>query len=165
MFLVGAHLVDSDFESSGAIYIFENSLPEEGKWKQIAKHLPEDFGGLRFGKSIGLSGNTLVVGASRKSRDSNLNREFGAAFVFRTKNRLDTASIFNLKLQHGWNLFSLPVLTTISTTKLFGEITQGIVLEMGYFRISTRFYNPTTDWIFNLFPSKFSNSNIGECYE
>ena len=125
LILVGAPLVDSDSESSGAIYIFENNPLEQELWKLIARRLPEDNGGLRFGKSIGMAGNIIVAGAPGKSR--NPDPEFGAAIIFRAEDRFDTTSVFNLNLQHGWNLFSLPVLTTISPNRLFGENTHGIV--------------------------------------
>ena len=125
LILVGAPLVDSDSESSGAIYIFENNPLGQEPWKLIARRLPEDNGGLRFGQSIGMAGNTIVAGAPGKSRNSD--PEFGAAIIFRTEDRFDTTSVFNLNLQHGWNLFSLPVLTTISPNRLFGESAHGIV--------------------------------------
>lgn len=88
--VVGAKLEDNDAEGknpkqdAGAVYIYERGT--DGKWKQIQKIVAADRApGANFGWSVGVSGNTIVVGAIYERFDAtgrNESTSEGAAYVF-----------------------------------------------------------------------------------
>ena len=75
--IIGAYADDAKGTKSGSAYIFENI---NGSWQQIIKLIPKD--GIQedfFGMSVGISGNTVLVGAY--GDDDNGSRS-GAAYIF-----------------------------------------------------------------------------------
>lgn len=88
--IVGAQLEDNDAEGknpkqdAGAAYIYERGT--DGKWKQVQKIVAADrMPGANFGWSVGISGNTIVVGAIYERFDAtgrNESTSEGAAYVF-----------------------------------------------------------------------------------
>jgi hypothetical protein len=77
--LVGARLHDEGEEDSGAAYMFRRNA---GTWIEEAKLIGSGLSaGARFGHSVGLSGNTAVVGAYKN--DLNLLVDTGSAYLFR----------------------------------------------------------------------------------
>jgi hypothetical protein len=88
--VVGAQLEDKDAEGkdpksdAGAAYIYE--LGTDNKWKQVQKIVAADRRpGANFGWSVGISGNTIVVGAIYERFDAtgrNESTSEGAAYVF-----------------------------------------------------------------------------------
>jgi len=88
--VVGSKLDGSDAEGkniklqAGAAYIYEKGT--DNKWKQIQKIVASDrYPGANFGWSVGLSGNTIVVGAIYERFDASGRNEStseGAAYVF-----------------------------------------------------------------------------------
>ena len=84
--LVGAWTEDDDvmgnnpFVDAGAAYIFERDAT--GTWTEVQKIVASDRATEdRFGKSVAIDGNHLVVGAHLKNIDAN-NIKVGAAYVF-----------------------------------------------------------------------------------
>ncbi len=76
--VIGARLHDAGGTSAGAAYVFERL---GGTWQQVAKLQPDDLAaGDRFGVSVGVSGSTIVIGASRNDQMA-LNA--GAVYVYR----------------------------------------------------------------------------------
>ncbi len=76
--VVGAAFNDDNGSDSGSVYIFKKSA---GTWSQTAKIIASDAAaGDHFGRSIGISGNTLVVGAPNND-DGGSNS--GSAYVFK----------------------------------------------------------------------------------
>ena len=68
--------------SAGAVYIFQRNLGGPGSWGQAARLTAGDAqAGDQFGRSIGLSGDRLIVGAWLKDGDDPLFAA-GAAYVF-----------------------------------------------------------------------------------
>ena len=88
--VVGAQIEDNDAEGknpkpdAGAAYIYERGL--DNKWKQVQKIVAADRSpGANFGWSVGVSGNTIVVGAVYERFDAtgrNESTSEGAAYVF-----------------------------------------------------------------------------------
>jgi hypothetical protein len=75
--VVGARYADDYGTSSGSSYVFGEG---ESGWNQIAKLIPNDgAAGDRFGWSVAIDGNTIVVGAWEDD-DNGLNS--GSAYVF-----------------------------------------------------------------------------------
>jgi hypothetical protein len=75
--VVGAHLDDVSGAGSGAAYIFVRS---GGGWVEQAKLVPADLAaGDEFGRSVALSGDTVLVG-SRFDDDAGMSS--GSAYVF-----------------------------------------------------------------------------------
>ena len=74
---VGADLADIPVAGVGAAYVFVRS---EATWTQQAKLLPVDWGsGDAFGTGVGLSGDTLLVGAFKEDNSA---VDSGAAYIF-----------------------------------------------------------------------------------
>ena len=88
--VVGVQLEDNDSEGknpkpqAGAVYVYERS--SDNKWKQVQKIVAADRSpGAHFGWSVGISGNTIVVGAIYERFDAagrNESNSEGAAYVF-----------------------------------------------------------------------------------
>jgi hypothetical protein len=57
---VGAHLEDGSFENSGAVYVYRW---QQSGWSEPLRLEPESGAEHRFGRSLALAGDTLVVGA------------------------------------------------------------------------------------------------------
>jgi uncharacterized repeat protein (TIGR01451 family) len=78
--VVGAHEADPDMvDAAGAAYVFVRD--EMGMWTEQAKLTASDRAeGDEFGGSVGISGDTVVVGAAWASPEGLLNA--GAAYVF-----------------------------------------------------------------------------------
>ena len=75
--LVGAHRGNEPFADGGAVYVFERT---GATWNQTAKLLAPDGANFSyFGISVGLDGNTAIVGATR---DDEAGNDAGAAYVF-----------------------------------------------------------------------------------
>ena len=88
--VIGAQLESNDAEGknpktgAGAAYIYERG--PDNKWKQVQKIVAADRApGANFGWSVGVSGNTIVVGAIYERFDASGRNESsseGAAYVF-----------------------------------------------------------------------------------
>jgi hypothetical protein len=88
--VVGVRLEDNDVEGknskpdAGAAYVYERG--SDNKWKQVQKLVASDrWPGANFGWSVGVSGNTIVVGAVYERFDAtgrNESTSEGAAYVF-----------------------------------------------------------------------------------
>jgi FG-GAP repeat len=88
--VVGTQLEDNDAEGknpkpdAGAAYIYERG--SDNKWKEVQKIVAADRApGANFGWSVGISGNTIVVGAVYERFDAtgrNESTSEGAAYVF-----------------------------------------------------------------------------------
>lgn len=88
--VVGTQLEDKDAEGknpkadAGAAYVYERG--SDNKWKQVQKIVASDRApGANFGWSVGISGNTIVVGAVYERFDAtgrNESTSEGAAYVF-----------------------------------------------------------------------------------
>jgi hypothetical protein len=88
--VVGTQLEDKDPEGknpkpdAGAAYIYERG--SDNKWKEVQKIVAADRApGANFGWSVGISGNTIVVGAIYERFDAtgrNESTSEGAAYVF-----------------------------------------------------------------------------------
>jgi len=66
--------------ASGAAYVFERDLGAPGAWGLSRVLLPDDAEqGDEFGEAVALSGDTLVVGATR---DDDVGHDSGSAYVF-----------------------------------------------------------------------------------
>lgn len=80
--IVGAQRHDAEGENSGAAYIFERSINNDGdtEWSQVAKLTPpEPQADERFGISVSIQGKVAIVGAN--GNDSN-GENSGAAYLF-----------------------------------------------------------------------------------
>jgi hypothetical protein len=74
--VVGAEGSDLDGPASGAAYVF--TYNQDGTWQQQARLRPSTAGEYQFfGRSVSISGNTIVVGAYLANEDK------GAAYVFK----------------------------------------------------------------------------------
>jgi hypothetical protein len=79
--IVGAFLDIDNHTSSGSAYLFDVTTG-----KQIRKLLPDDpITDAQFGISVGIYGNTAIVGARR---DDAVNRDSGSAYIFDTNTGL-----------------------------------------------------------------------------
>jgi FG-GAP repeat protein/dockerin type I repeat protein len=75
--IVGAYRDDDNGRDSGSAYVFEKIA---GLWTRTAKLKPSDGGkDDRFGSSVSISGDTIVVGALQ---DDDLGSNTGAVYVF-----------------------------------------------------------------------------------
>lgn len=75
--VIGAHLEDEAGTNAGAAYVFQRAGTT---WSQAAKLTASDGGGSdAFGRSVALSGDTIVVGAPN---DDDGGTNAGAAYVF-----------------------------------------------------------------------------------
>eukprot|EP00985_Skeletonema_marinoi_P008880 scaffold4057_cov216-Skeletonema_marinoi.AAC.1 len=80
--IVGAQRHDAEGENSGAAYIFERSVTDDGGigWSQVAKLTPpQPQADERFGISVSIQGEVAIVGAN--GNDSN-GENSGAAYLF-----------------------------------------------------------------------------------
>lgn len=78
--VVGAHFDDSAANGSGSAYVFERDAGGAGNWGEVAHLFAADGGNLdSFGESVGISGDTIVVGAIN---DDDLGESSGAAYFF-----------------------------------------------------------------------------------
>ena len=78
--VVGAPFDGNNGEDSGSAYVFERDYGGIGAWGQAAKLLASDGAPNNdFGKSVSISGDTVVVGAS--GHDAN-GEDSGSAYVF-----------------------------------------------------------------------------------
>lgn len=80
--IVGAQRHDAEGENSGAAYIYERSVNDDGdtEWSQVAKLTPpEPQADERFGISVSIQGKVAIVGAN--GNDSN-GENSGAAYLF-----------------------------------------------------------------------------------
>ncbi len=80
--IVGAQRHDAEGENSGAAYIYERTVNEDGdtEWSQVAKLTPpEPQADERFGISVSIQGKVAIVGAN--GNDSN-GENSGAAYLF-----------------------------------------------------------------------------------
>ncbi len=81
--VVGAPRHDENGSSSGAAYVYRFDVKGSGTWAQEAKLLPVDVQtGDRFGYSVAIDGNVIVVGAFG---DDDHGGDAGAAYVFRSE--------------------------------------------------------------------------------
>jgi hypothetical protein len=79
--VVGAPHNDDDAENEGSAYVFERNTGGKDQWGFVAKLNPGGYLSFRrFGQSVAISGDTIVVGAPY---DNGGECESGAAFVFR----------------------------------------------------------------------------------
>ena len=79
--VVGAPRHDQNGSSAGAAYVYRFDVNGSGTWAQEAKLLPADVqAGDRFGLSVAVDGNVIVVGSYRDDDNGN---NSGAAYVFR----------------------------------------------------------------------------------
>ena len=81
--VVGAHLHDVGANANaGAAYVFIFTEAADGVWSQAAKLTASvPVAGDKFGISVAIDGDTIVVGAHQNDADENDNDE-GAAYVF-----------------------------------------------------------------------------------
>ncbi|MCB9853164.1 MAG: hypothetical protein H6819_08710 [Phycisphaerales bacterium] len=76
--IVGAHQHRENNITSGAAWVFQET---QGNWQQIRKFLPPaPAHNDRFGESVGIKADTIVIGASGKELGSQL--ESGAAYLY-----------------------------------------------------------------------------------
>ena len=64
--VIGAYARERD---SGAIYIFERNNGGINNWGQTKEILPSDTGHSKFGQSVAMTENTIIVGAPNKFND------------------------------------------------------------------------------------------------
>ena len=77
--LIGASGDDDNGPDSGSVYVFVRD-PSTGVWVEQPKLTSRDgVAGDRFGHSLALSGNTVLIGAVN---DDDLGRDSGAAYIF-----------------------------------------------------------------------------------
>jgi len=85
--IVGAALDDDQGTDSGSVYVF---VRFGSTWIQQAKLLPDDGNeNARFGSSVALDGNTVLIGAPD---DDDNGRQSGSAYVFARTNGVWTQS-------------------------------------------------------------------------
>jgi hypothetical protein len=78
--IVGAFLDDDKGFNAGAAYIFERNRGGTDNWGKVAKLTASDgAGGDLFGRSVGIAGDTAIVGTPSKD-DKGFNA--GAAYIF-----------------------------------------------------------------------------------
>lgn len=78
--VVGAFVDPEGGVDSGAAYVFDRNQGGSGMWGQVTKLTASDVAaGARFGFSVSIDGDSLVVGADRDSGTAN---EAGAAYLF-----------------------------------------------------------------------------------
>lgn len=80
----------NELPSAGAVYIFERDT--NGTWSEIQKIVASDREqDERFGRSVALEGDLLMVGASQEYLQGDLSTQYGAVYVFER----DTNGVFN----------------------------------------------------------------------
>jgi hypothetical protein len=118
--VVGADGDDDKGSSSGAAYVFEKS--DDGAWAQAAKLVAAD-GAMNdeFGKSVSVSGSTIVVGAFQDDDDG---ADSGSAYVFEKSDDGEWAQAAKLVAADGaaGDYFGESVSVSGSTYRLRGEI-------------------------------------------
>jgi hypothetical protein len=78
--VVGANGEDANGLDSGAAYVFERNQGGPDNWGEVAKLAASDGGaGDAFGGSVGIAGDTALVGAILEDENGSL---AGAAYVF-----------------------------------------------------------------------------------
>jgi len=78
--LIAAAGDDDAASDAGAVYVYARNAGGRDSWGRIAKLIsPDPQSQHGFGDSIGVEGNTLIIGASR---DNDLGTNAGAAYVF-----------------------------------------------------------------------------------
>ncbi len=78
--VVGANEDNYNGSLSGSAYIFERNNKGNNRWGQFKKLLASDGAEYdEFGRSVAISGNTVVVGAEQ---DDDNDRNSGSAYVF-----------------------------------------------------------------------------------
>jgi hypothetical protein len=78
--VVGAPLRDDVASSAGAAYVFVRDAGDERGWIQVAKLTASDTRlGLQFGRSVSISGDTVIVGAVGDNEQGEFT---GAAYIF-----------------------------------------------------------------------------------
>jgi hypothetical protein len=78
--VVGAHREDGAGSTRGAAYVFDRNFPTADNWGEVTKLTALDAGDLdRFGTSVGISGDNVVVGAHF---EDGIGTDYGAAYVF-----------------------------------------------------------------------------------
>ncbi len=87
--VIGVYLGGDGSSYPGLAYIFERNQGGNDRWGQVKKLLASDRASNdSFGRSVAISGDTVVVGAAYKDDDKGLNS--GAAYVFeRNKDGID----------------------------------------------------------------------------
>ena len=79
--VVGAYDEDAGGPNAGAAYIFQRDLGGADNWGEVTKLTASDaLAGDRFGSGIGISGDTIVVGAFREDAGG---LDAGTAYVYR----------------------------------------------------------------------------------
>jgi len=79
--VVGAYREDDIVSDRGAAYVFDRNSPSSDDWGEVAKLTASDEGaGDRFGISVAISGDDVVVGAHFE--DDGIGTDYGAAYVF-----------------------------------------------------------------------------------
>ncbi|MGD8398744.1 MAG: FG-GAP repeat protein, partial [Anaerolineae bacterium] len=78
--IVGAPYADGIGQDSGAAYVFERNQGGADAWGQVELLTPATVGALQFGHSVGISGDTAVVGAWQTVWGGGSGR--GAAHIF-----------------------------------------------------------------------------------
>ena len=92
--IVGAFLDDDNGSNSGSAYLFDTTTG-----RQIAKLLPDDgAAGDEFGTSVGISGETAIVGAQR--HDDN-GEGSGSAYLFDISDVANPRQLFKLLADDG----------------------------------------------------------------
>jgi hypothetical protein len=78
--VVGAYFDDENGRESGSAYVFYRDAGGTDNWGQVKKITAEDIAGYdRFGSSVGVSGDIVVVGAIR---DDDNGANSGSAYIF-----------------------------------------------------------------------------------
>jgi hypothetical protein len=78
--VVGADLDDEAAENAGAVYVFERTIPGENVWQERVKLRSDDADAWdRFGVSVALDGDRLLIGASRDDEQAT---DAGAFYLF-----------------------------------------------------------------------------------
>ncbi|MGD2246422.1 MAG: hypothetical protein PVI11_07745 [Candidatus Aminicenantes bacterium] len=78
--VVGAFLEDGSGTNRGAAYVFYRNQGGTDNWGEVAKLIASDAGDAdRFGNSVGISGDNVVVGALY---EDGVGVNYGAAYVF-----------------------------------------------------------------------------------
>jgi len=81
--VVGAYSEDSNGSNAGAAYIFAKDEGGTDNWGQIKKLIPSNSGiDYRFGASICIDQNQIIVGAALELLDPNFLGTLGAAYIF-----------------------------------------------------------------------------------
>jgi FG-GAP repeat protein len=78
--VVGTPTKDDFGDLSGAVYVFVRAGADTNQWIQVAKLIPRDVRrGLQFGRSVAISGDTIIVGAVGDDEHGEFT---GSAYIF-----------------------------------------------------------------------------------